>query len=505
MSYVPDDKSRSILTLTHDEAKGFFLKKESYCNFDLPKYIDLSSLLLSLDAFLAGKDINSMGGKDAKKHEGVNYLLLSNKDGKFAWRPFELIHPALYVALVHKITEEDNWNLILERFKDLHHNDKIHCLSMPVESLSEEQDKAAQISQWWHSAEQKSIESALEFDYLFETDLTDCYGSIYTHAIPWALHDKTVAKQDHSSALLGNVIDGLIQSMRFGQTNGIPQGSVLMDFIAEMVLGYVDSLVSKDLKEINPDLEYQILRYRDDFKIFVNNPQVGQLVLKTITEVTSGIGLKMNPSKTKSTSQVIKGSIKEDKVEWLKRKQTASSLQKRLLLIHDHATNYPNAGSLAKALSGFYASLSKVKVLQPSSIMPMVSITADIALHNPRHLPSCAAILSHLLCYLETDAEKSTVIQKVQGKFQRIPNTGFLDIWLQRITLPFEAKRHYSEKICKLVNGDSIDLWDSDWITNRKLRTVINPLSIVDQGEIAALPSAISQEEFDLFLSNWEY
>jgi hypothetical protein len=45
-----------------------------------------------------------------------------------------------------------------------------------------------------------------------------------------------------------------------------------------------------------------------------------------------GLGLKMNPSKTKSTNQVIKGSIKEDKVEWLKRKQTASSLQKRLLL-----------------------------------------------------------------------------------------------------------------------------------------------------------------------------
>jgi hypothetical protein len=31
-----------------------------------------------------------------------------------------------------------------------------------------------------------------------------------------------------------------------------------------------------------------------------------------------GLGLKMNPSKTKSTNQVIKGSIKEDKVEWLK-------------------------------------------------------------------------------------------------------------------------------------------------------------------------------------------
>jgi hypothetical protein len=84
-------------------------------------------------------------------------------------------------------------------------------------------------------------------------------------------------------------------------------------------------LLQKKLKEIKCDKDYQILRYRDDFKIFVNTPQIGELILKTITEVMIGLGLKMNPSKTKSTNQVIKGSIKEDKVEWLKRKQTASS------------------------------------------------------------------------------------------------------------------------------------------------------------------------------------
>jgi hypothetical protein len=504
MSYDVGENSCSVLSLTNDEAKTFFLKKESYCNFDLPKYIDFSSLLSGVDAFLTGKDINTMGGKNAKKHEGVNYLLLSNKDGKFAWRPFELIHPALYVALVHKITEESNWNLIVQRFNILHQNDKIQCLSMPVESLTDEKDKAAQITQWWHSVEQKSIELALEFDYLFETDLTDCYGSIYTHSIPWALHDKAVAKQDHSHNLLGNVIDSLIQSMRFSQTNGIPQGSVLMDFIAEMVLGYADSLIAEKLEEIDPDMVYQILRYRDDFKIFVNNPQIGELVLKTMTEVMSGLGLKMNPSKTKSTSQVIKGSIKEDKVEWLKRKPTASSLQKRLLLIHDHATNYPNAGSLAKALSDFNKSLTKVEELQPNSIMPMISITADIALHNPRHLPACAAILSDFICRIESESEKTAVIDRIQKKFERVPNTGFLDIWLQRITLPFEPTKFYNEEICKVVNQTTSDLWNSDWITSTKLKTAVDPLCTVDQDEIEALTCTIEADEFELFFDEWE-
>jgi hypothetical protein len=219
-----------------------------------------------------------------------------------------------------------------------------------------------------------------------------------------------------------------------------------------------------------------------------------------------GLGLKMNPSKTKSTNQVIKGSIKEDKVEWLKRKQTASSLQKRLLLIHDHAINYPNTGSLAKALSDFNKALTKEDYLQPNSIMPLISIVADIALHNPRHLPLCAAILSHLIDLLESTTKKSEVIDKIKKKFERVPNTGFLDIWLQRITLPFGQKMHYDEKICKVVNkvvkNDLLkdDLWNSDWISSIELKGAINFSKVIKQCEIDTLPPVISPEECELFI-----
>jgi hypothetical protein len=53
-------------------------------------------------------------------YENVNYKLFTNKDGQYAWRLFQLIHPVLYVDLVHKITQEENWETIktaFERFK----------------------------------------------------------------------------------------------------------------------------------------------------------------------------------------------------------------------------------------------------------------------------------------------------------------------------------------------------------------------------------------------------
>jgi hypothetical protein len=40
-----------------------------------------------------------------------------------------------------------------------------------------------------------------------------------------------------------------LKNLQYHQNNGIPQGSVLMDFIAEMVLGYIDECLSRCLDE----------------------------------------------------------------------------------------------------------------------------------------------------------------------------------------------------------------------------------------------------------------
>ncbi len=76
--------------------------------------------------------------------------------------------------------------------------------------------------------------------------------------------------------MLGNIVDNSIMNMRNGQTNGIPQGSVLMDFIAEMVLGYADTELTSKIRELEPELNYQVLRYRDDYRIFVTQQQHGE-------------------------------------------------------------------------------------------------------------------------------------------------------------------------------------------------------------------------------------
>lgn len=496
----PAPTRKSVLKLSHKEARSFFLKAESYCNLDLPPYIVFDDLIAGVDQILNNKKLYDLRSKSSKNYDDINYTILNNKDGKYAWRPFQLIHPALYVSLVHHITEEQNWKLLCARFKEFSENDKICCFSLPITSLSDEKDKAEQVSHWWHEIEQSSIELSLDYEYLLETGISDCYGSIYTHSIAWALHSKVTAKDKRKDkTLIGNIIDDHIQDMRHGQTNGIPQGSVLMDFIAEMILGYADRELSEKLNKAIKD-DYRILRYRDDYRIFVNNPQGGEKIIKLLTETMIGLGLKLNPVKTKASSDVVRASIKSDKLSWISRKKSEKSLQKHLLIIHDHAIQFSNSGSLVVALSEYHKRITKLKSLieQP---MPLISIVVDIAYRNPRTYSICAAILSKLLSFIKKDEEKQAVIAKIKRKFFQIPNTEHMQIWLQRVTLPFSNKVEFEEPICKLVAGENAKIWNIDWIKSKDLKNAIDARKIVDKIVLEKIAVVIPSEEIELFIS----
>lgn len=115
-------KRKTILQLDFMEAKNFFLEEKSYCNFDLPQYIKFESLLKAIDTKIkekSGFNFESIGGRKAKNFDNINYKLFNNKNGKYDWRPFELINPFIYVYLVCEITKQENWEFIQDTFKNL--------------------------------------------------------------------------------------------------------------------------------------------------------------------------------------------------------------------------------------------------------------------------------------------------------------------------------------------------------------------------------------------------
>lgn len=330
---------KKLIELSHLEARQYFLKQESYCSIELPKYFNFQPLL---DTLSQNSNIKNIPLGEAKKLNDVNYKFLTNKDGKYAWRPIQLINPVIYVNLVDKITKEENWKIIVNRFNKFQEINKIKCFSIPLVSKEEKSDKAISILNWWQQIEQQSLELSLEFDCLMNTDITDCYSSIYTHSIPWALHGKEVIKNDIANPtkpkthFLGNDIDLTIQSMQFSQTNGIPQGSALMDFIAELVIGYADEELSLKIENHNNIADnkindYYILRYRDDYRIFATNQETLIKIAKLLTETLFELNFKLNSQKTFITENIVRDVIKPDKLYWNEVKQGEKNVTEALI------------------------------------------------------------------------------------------------------------------------------------------------------------------------------
>jgi len=502
---------KTVLDLSHIEAKDFFLKEESYFSVELPEYFTFQNLLNTLDKELLNRELKEIrSSSNVRNLDGVNYIILNNKDGKYAWRPFQIIHPAIYVNLVHNITKKEHWVTITNCFKTYSQNPNIECHSLPVTENEDKSAKENQIYEWWHQVEQRSIVLALEYNHLLHIDIADCYGSLYTHSIVWALHTKEEAKKHEnrgSQDFIGNIIDWCIQDMSNGQTNGIPQGSVLMDFIAEIVLGYGDLLLTGKLNE-KGITDYKIIRYRDDYRIFTKNAQKSSEIAKELSEVLSSLNFKLNNRKTVSNDDLVLGAIKPDKVHWIYNKRKTENIQKWLLQLYVLGEQFPNSGTLYKEVKHFLDWLqkreepieeskteSKKEIKNPEVL---ISILINLAYNNSRLYPLVTGSISYLITKIKDEESQKEIIIKIKNKFDQLPNTDYLDVWLQRLTLKIDIDVTYSSKLCEKVNDNGVCIWDSDWL-NPKFKNLIEQTLIVDNEKIKNLEISFSKSETDQF------
>jgi RNA-directed DNA polymerase len=441
----------NILSLNADKLKEYFLKEESYLNLKLPKYFKFNDVLEWASETLKKLESNKQDFPyiKFKSTEDVNYKILGNKNGEYAWRQYQIINPILYVKLVDIISS--NWNDLKKHFeKNINIESHIKCSSMSViEKLNDRfsNNTARQIINWWDGMEQESIKKSLEYRYVMQTDIVDCYGAIYTHSIPWALHGKTTAKENKDDySFLGNQIDRLLQCMNHGQTSGIPQGSAIMDFIAEIILHYIDRLLYLKCK-CNKITNYYILRYRDDYRIFANDISVAKKVLKCLGEILVDTGgMRLSSEKTNVSDCVVSGSIKKDKLHYFEYFKEHDSIRKNILNIYLFAKKYPNSGSILKLLQLFGEKIkSKVneisnQILDDKKIEDIklfdtkyiASILSEIMYSHPKTYGIACSIIFDVMSVMNNE-ERISVWKNISDKMQDVPNNELLNIWLERM------------------------------------------------------------------------
>lgn len=464
---------KKILELSHTKAFDFLLQGACYSTITLPIYFDFSNILDFVKTKIGSKDF-SVCLKDKNvfpsDFDNVNYHLLMNKDGRYAYRPLQLANPYLYYFLAREITKYENWELLKKRFGEFENR---NCEVVSIPQINDDKDEnitATSIKFWWEHIEQRSIELSLEYKYIFVTDITNCYGSIYTHSISWALHGIEYAKEHKKEKKLGKLIDTYIMGMQYKQTNGIPQGGVLFDFIAEMVLGYSDLLLYEELQRIGI-VDYKILRYRDDYRIFSNSKEELEKIAMTLQATLAKLNFQLNSSKTKLSEDIIENSVKADKLFYIanlpiyKGEETVfNTLQQELLYILCLSNQYPNSGTISKLLTIFLKRISaKEHLLENVGVLS--AIVVEIAMNSPKVYSLTVSIISNLINHLDTTEKREAMAKNICNKFSRLPNIGYLQLWMQRITFQMHTSMGYTEPLCEIVESKpNVQIWNNEWL-----------------------------------------
>ena len=549
--------ARNILTLNHDEAMDFFMKSEQYHGFELPEYFTFDQVLKYVREKIGVTPYEECVQENISPEElsDVNLDILLNKDGRYAVRPIMLANPFLYYFLVREVCCESNWQVIKDLFEKFNVPHITSCAIPVIPNEKEPFHKATTINNWWNSMEQRSIELSLEYRYMFVTDITNCYGSINPQTFDWAftLKDTTIATGIQSP--IAQNIQKFLRALQQGRNIGIPQGSAIFDFVGEIILGYSDLLLHESLQAKAKEYEeqgktfppYEIIRYRDDYRIFCSNKDALEDISYTLQQVLERLNFRMNSQKTKISESIVTDAVKSDKLAYIyntpifnKKGVDFDSFEKHLLYILMFSRQYPDSGSVRTMLSdidkriedhlksideknaskaedwksvdlgdeakpakaeGVFSELKTChhsKYIPGGSVRALSAVCTQIALENVGCAHYALRIISRMIDSLKDMKEKQSIIDLVYNKLCKLPNSDYNQLWLQNMTYTQDKKTKtspYSLRLCQLVAGRRVQpLWNNEWL-NSELEEKLPYDSIVDKEILKKVTPVITFRE----------
>lgn len=528
------EKTKNILSLNHTEAMDFFLKSEQYHGFELPEYFVFDDLLQNVKNAVGKTPYEKclQDGMSPEQLPDVNLDILLNKDGRYAVRPIILANPFLYYFLVREICNEQSWTVVKQLFETFTVPHITSCALPVIPKEREPFHKSTTILNWWSSMEQRSIELSLEYRYMFVTDITNCYGSVNPQAFDWAFSFKdTEYETEHVNPIAKN-IQKYLRAFQQGRNIGIPQGSAIFDFVGEIILGYSDLLLHEAIQSEGITAPYEIIRYRDDYRIFCNDKDELEKISYILQHVLERLNFRMNSKKTKISDSIVTDAVKPDKLAYIyntpifnKKGCDFDSFEKHLLYILMFARQYPDSGSIKTMLSDIdkriedwlkpyeeevttiplleegepkTEKITKQRRLVGGSVHAMSAVCAQIALENVGCCHYALRVLSRMVDSLKDEKEKSAIISLVYSKLCNQPNSDYNQLWLQNMTYQRDKKKGtspYKVGLCRVVAGDkNVELWNNEWVKPQFLSD-LHTNGIIDEKTLKKVTPVITFRE----------
>ena len=199
-------------------------------------------------------------------------------------RRLAIVNPVPYFHLSFAVVENQDKLFSLA-------NSQLHCLSAP--EAGHGGGRAIVRRSGLSEIPRERARSRVGGHFVLRADISNFYGSIYTHAVDWAITGKTKAKAKHGPKVSrpGITIDACLQALQLRQTRGIPIGPDTSLLLSHVMLARVDEFLKKA----------KILdgyRYMDDYELFFNDKPSAEKALAILENGLRDYELDLNTHKT---------------------------------------------------------------------------------------------------------------------------------------------------------------------------------------------------------------
>lgn len=207
-------------------------------------------------------------------------------------RLLSIPNPFAYSNLCKDISE--HWEVLKNVFKEATANQKYKISQIHIQKLKTQKQLFEMSKQYTD----KDYSLSLHLDKLqimkkikVNADISNCFPSIYSHALSWAIVGKEEAKKHKKDKKMWyNVLDFHIRNTKYEETNGLLIGPHTSNLLSELILCRVDDMLVSN--------GYDYIRNIDDFTCYVESDEKAEKFLLDLNSSLKKYELSLNTKKT---------------------------------------------------------------------------------------------------------------------------------------------------------------------------------------------------------------
>jgi reverse transcriptase-like protein len=138
----------------------------------------------------------------------------------------------------------------------------------------------------------RHLDTSFDKQFLVKTDVSNCFPSVYSHALPWALVGTNRAKNKKGNKWKHKWFNRLDESTRWlkrNETQGLAVGPATSNILSEAILAKVDQKMRK---------QFVFDRYIDDYSCYAQSYEDAEEFVRKLSVELQVYNFQLSPSKT---------------------------------------------------------------------------------------------------------------------------------------------------------------------------------------------------------------